>query len=147
MQSYSMEPALKRGDVIIGRPVNIKDVEAGQVVLFMQGERTRIVVAHRAVGFINLTINIHNSKTGQDTQEHQRLVQTKGDANPTQDSQPVSQADLRGRPWFTIPHVGFILERIPLRVVLLAVAGVTAVLWAGYEVARMARRRSQHLEQ
>ncbi len=141
VQSNSMEPALERGDVIISRPVNINDVEAGQVVLFMEGERTRILVAHRAVGFINLTINVHDSKTGEDTQEHQRLLQTKGDANPTQDAQPVSPQDVRGQLWFTIPGAGFVLDRVPLQVVLLGLAAATAILWAGYEVARLALRR------
>jgi signal peptidase len=140
VESFSMEPALHRGDLVVSRPANIADIKAGQVVLFEQGQVTRILVAHRVTGFVNATVNTHNSKTGEDTQEHQRLLQTKGDANTAADARTVSAVDLRGRLWFTIPRVGFILNKIPLQVVLLGVAAGTGVLWALYELARARRR-------
>lgn len=142
VESFSMEPALQRGDVIVSRPANIADVKAGQIVLFEEGKLTRILVAHRVTGFVNATINIHNSKTGADTQEHQRLLETKGDANSVVDANAVSAADLRGRLWFTIPHVGFVLNKVPLQIILLGIAAGTAALWAPYELARARRRRS-----
>jgi len=136
VQSFSMEPALERGDLVVSRPVSIDDVKQGQIVLFMEGRDTRILVAHRAVGFINVTANIHNSQTGEDTAQKSRLIQTKGDANPTVDAQPVMASDLRGRLWFTIPKAGLILHRAPLQTVLLGIAAVTGVAWLAYELYR-----------
>jgi signal peptidase len=143
VESFSMEPALRRGDVIVSRPANIADIKVGQIALFEQGQVTRILVAHRVTGFVNATVNIHNSETGEDTQEHQRLLQTKGDANTAADGNAVSAVDLRGRLWFTIPRIGVILNKIPLQVVLLGVAAGTGALWAVYELARARRRRNE----
>src|SRR3990172_8502033 len=97
VQSFSMEPALERGDLIVSRPVSIDDVKQGQIVLFMEGQRTRLLVAHRVAGFVNVTTNIHDSQTGEDTVEKSRLLQTKGDANSTVDAQAVAASDLRDR--------------------------------------------------
>jgi signal peptidase len=142
VQSFSMEPALERGDLIVSQPVNIDDVKQGQVVLFMEGQETRILVAHRVAGFVNVTTNIHNSETGEDTVQESRLLQTKGDANPTVDAQAVAASDLRGRLWFTIPKVGLILDRVPLQTLLLSVAAVTGIAWLAFELwQRRSRRR------
>ncbi len=142
VQSFSMEPALQRGDLIVSQPVNIDDVKRGQVVLFMEGQDTRILVAHRVAGFVNVTTNIHNSQTGEDTVQKSRLLQTKGDANPTVDAQPVAASDLRGRLWFTTPKVGLILDRVPLQAVLLGMAAATGIAWLAFELwQRRSRKR------
>ena len=141
--SFSMEPALERGDLIVSRPVSMDDVKQGQIVLFMEGRDTRLLVAHRGAGVMNVTTNIHNSHTGEDAVQKSRLLQTKGDANPTADAQPVAASDLRGRLWFTIPKLGLILDRVPLQTVLLGIAAVTGVAWLAFELyRRRARKRA-----
>ena len=136
VQSFSMEPALERGDLIVSRPVNIDDVKQGQVVLFMEGRDTRILVVHRVAGLINLRTNINNTTTGEVTTEETRLLRTKGDANPTEDAQPVAASDLRGRLWFTIPNAGLIVDRVPVQTVLLGVAAATGIAWLAFELYR-----------
>ena len=143
VRSFSMEPALERGDLVVSQPVNIDDVKQGQVVLFMEGQRTRLLVAHRVAGFVNVTTNIHNSQTGEDTVQKSRLLQTKGDANPAVDAQAVAASDLRGRLWFTIPKVGLILDRIPLQTVLLGIAAATGIAWLAYELHRRRTREQE----
>ena len=139
VQSNSMEPALTRGDVIVARPVRIDDVKEGQVVLFEEGRDVRFLAVHRVVGFINLRTNINNTTTGEVTTQESRLVRTKGDANATEDAQPVDASRLRGRLWFSIPKAGLIFDRVPLQTVLLGVAGLAAVGWLLFELSR--RRR------
>src|SRR3990170_4454672 len=141
VQSFSMEPALERGDLIVSRPVSIDDVKQGQVVLFREGQRTRLLVAHRVAGFVNVTTNIHDSQTGEDTVQKSRLLQTKGDANPAVDAQAVAASDLRGRLWFTIPKVGLILDRIPLQTVLFGIAAAAGIAWLAYELHRRRTRK------
>jgi signal peptidase len=141
VQSSSMEPALTRGDVIVARPVRIDDVKEGQVVLFDEGRDVHFLVAHRVVGFINLRTNINNMTTGEVTSQESRLLRTKGDANETEDAQPVDASGLRGRLWFSIPKAGLIFDRVPLQAFLLGVAGLAAVGWLVFELHHCLGRR------
>lgn len=143
VQSNSMEPALNRGDLIVARPVRIDDVKQGQIVLFEEGRDVRFIAAHRVVAFINLRTNINNTTTGEVTTQESRLLRTKGDANATEDAQPVDASRLRGRLWFTIPKVGLILDRVPLQTVLLGVAGLAGAGWLVFELhQRLGRRKA-----
>jgi len=143
VQSSSMEPALSRGDLVVARPVRIDDVNQGQVVLFEEGRDVRFIAAHRVVGFINLRTNINNTTTGEVTTQESRLLRTKGDANATEDAQPVDASRLRGKLWFTVPKAGLILDRVPLQTVLLGVAGLAAAGWLLFELhQRLARRKA-----
>lgn len=142
VQSDSMEPALKPGDLIATRPVPIEDVKVGDIVLFDEGRDVHFLAAHRVVGFINLHINIHNSATGEVTTEEARLLRTKGDANTIEDVQPVDASRLRGRLWFTVAGAGLLFERVPIQTVLLGIAGLTAVGWVLFEIgARWPRKK------
>ena len=141
VQSYSMEPALSRGDLVIARPVRIEDVKPGQVILFEEGRDVRLLVAHRVDSVINVTTNVNNTATGEVTTQHSRLLRTKGDANPSPDAEPVDASRLRGRLWFSVPQVGLVLHRVPLQVLLLGVAAASALAWAGYELRRRGGRR------
>jgi signal peptidase I len=142
VQSGSMEPALSRGDVIFSRPVNINDVKVGQIILFDEGRDIHFIAAHRVVGFINLHTNITDSATGNVTTEDSKLLQTKGDANATQDANAVDASRLRGRVWFTIPGAGLVLDHIPLQMALFGVAGLAAACWLTLELyQRLGRRK------
>jgi signal peptidase len=141
VQSGSMEPTLSRGDVIVARPVGIDDVHVGQVILFEQGRDVHFIAAHRVVGFINVRTNINNSTTGEVSTQESRLLRTRGDANATEDAEPVDAARLRGRLWFTVPGVGLILDHVPLQTVLIGVAGLAAAAWAVFELRQRLKRR------
>jgi signal peptidase len=143
VQSYSMEPALRRGDLVVARPVHIDDVKQGQIVLFEEGRDVRFIAAHRVVGFINLRTNINNTTTGEVTTQESRLLRTKGDANAAEDAQPVDASRLRGRLWFTVPKASLILDRVPLQTVLVGVAGLAGAGWLVFELhQRLGRRKA-----
>jgi signal peptidase len=141
VRTDSMEPALAAGDVMLTRPVGIRDVEVGDVILFDQGRRTVIPVAHRVVGIINLRTNITDSKTGDTTTQVSKLLRTMGDANPAPDQQLVDASRLRGRLWLRLPGAGRLFGDLGLRRGLLLVSAILALAWGSVELVA-ARRRS-----
>lgn len=141
IQSYSMEPALTRGDLIVTRPVAIDNLEQGDIIVFEQGIETRLNIAHRVLAVITQHTTVHNETTGE-TQEYDLLMlRTKGDANEFPDGDLVQAQDLVGEVWFTIPGAGLILHRFPIQFVFLGAVALTALAWGAYEV--IARRRAK----
>jgi signal peptidase len=141
VRSDSMKPTLHAGDVVLTRPVGMKDVEVGDVILFGQGHRMIIPVAHRVVGIINLRTNITDSETGEMTSQVSKLLRTMGDANPEPDQQLVDASRLRGVMWLRLPGAGRLFGELGLRRGLLLVALFIALAWGMFEVE--ARRRSR----
>jgi signal peptidase len=141
IQSGSMEPHLRKGDLIVTRPTSINDVDKGEVVLFETGEQTRTLVAHRVVATIDGIINVTSKSTGETAQEKTRLLRTQGDANPNPDVDPIDADHLQGVVWFSIPSVGSILAGWPIQSVLLVFAFGTAGAWIAYEGVRFVRKQ------
>lgn len=141
VSSGSMEPLLRPGDLFVTRPVDIADVEIGDVVLFEQGRDTPIPVAHRVHGVINLRTTILDSDTGERTTQLTKTLQTKGDANERPDAELVDARSLQGVLWFRLGGLGrFFGPLSPQQVFLLAALGI-AVAWGLYEAIRIVRRR------
>jgi signal peptidase len=141
VSSGSMEPLLGPGDLFVTRPVDIADVEIGDVVLFEQGRDTPIPVAHRVQGVINLRTTILDSDTGEKTTQVTKSLQTKGDANEQPDPRLVEARNLRGVLWFRLGGLGHFLGPVsPQQAFLLAAFGIAAA-WGLYEVVRFIRRR------
>ena len=86
--SYSMYPALNRGDLILVKGVAPEDIKVGTVIVFRH--LTGLAV-HRVVRMDGQTIT------------------TRGDANSTEDS-PITYDDVVGR----VPAIGDRLVKIPL---------------------------------
>jgi signal peptidase len=140
--SDSMAPVLQRGDLVITRPVPITTVTSGDIVAYDEGQFTRVTVVHRVVGVINVTVNTTDSKTGVKSSDTSRLLQTKGDANPTVDGVPVAGDRFRGLVFVSLPVVGGILGSGQVQQLLIGLAIATAVAWLVYEVVRFRRRRA-----
>ena len=137
VRSGSMEPAIARGDLIVVKPVAITDVDEGDVVLFSTGG-DRIPTVHRVAGINEVELRIANPATGTvDVQTDYRLV-TRGDANAEPDSAEVTPERLLGKVWFTVPGGGAIAG-LPIQYVLLGIAGLSLVAWAGWEIRRRVR--------
>jgi len=145
VSSGSMGPVLRPGDLFVTRPVDIADVQIGDVVLFEQGRDTPILVAHRVHGIVNLRTTIHDAATGERTTQVSKMLQTKGDANPTPDAELVDADRLRGILWFRLPGAGRLFGSLDPRHGLILAALSIAVAWGIYEVVRAAhaaRRRA-----
>ena len=93
--SGSMEPAHKTGSLIYVKPVDGREIEAGQVITFRLDDRT--VVTHRVVQVVD------DGEVG---------YQTKGDANNIADGKLVRGEDVLGTPVCTIPGLGYVASFI-----------------------------------
>jgi signal peptidase I len=139
--SNSMAPTLNRGDLVVTRPAAVTTVKQGDIVAFIEGETTPLTVVHRVAGLINLRINTTDSKTGATGTEESRLLLTRGDANPTNDGQPVEPDRFRGVVFITVPAIGAVLGATIFHQVLLAIAILTALAWFAYELRALRRQR------
>ena len=93
VKSSSMEPAIKAGSVIyVSQYREDETISPGDIVSFQTGDAK---VTHRVVAV--------------DTE--QGSVITKGDANKTRDSQPVTFDAIEGKVRFHIPVIGYLLLR------------------------------------
>ncbi|GAA1829324.1 LamG-like jellyroll fold domain-containing protein [Microlunatus capsulatus] len=120
VSSGSMLPRLHVGDVAVSRPLHGAAPTLGSVLLFDDPDHPDRLRLHRFVR----------------VDDEGRLV-TRGDANPGDDSSPVTLAAVRGVgtlrvPWVGLPVVWF-RERawLPLGLAALALAGLTAVAAQG----------------
>ena len=85
-----MEPEIPVGSMVYVKSIAPKDLKEKDVVAFYGGRDTNAIITHRVVS--------NNVVTGQ-------LV-TKGDANATEDMNPVSYRDVIGVVTYTIPKAG-----------------------------------------
>jgi signal peptidase len=96
VQSGSMEPTLKTGGLIISKPAS--SYEVGDIITF-KAEKDKEVK------------NPKNTTTHRITEkkevEGKTVFITKGDANTTEDLNPVSEDLILGKTIFTLPHLGY----------------------------------------
>jgi signal peptidase len=142
VSSGSMEPLLSRGDLFVTRPIDIVDVEIGDVVLFDQGTDTLIPVTHRVTGIVNVHTTLTDSATGEKTTDISKLLQTQGDANEAPDAQLVEASRLRGILWFRLPGAGRIFGPFGVQQGLLLIALFIGLAWGAYEIVQRRSRRS-----
>lgn len=121
--SPSMEPTLPVGTLLIVQPVNPAEVRLGDVITYQVEPGEPTLVTHRVV-------EVQSISTG----EFQYL--TKGDANDAVDPTVVTQAQLMGRAWYSVPLVGFVSVAVggvagPL---LVPIAGAALLAYAAYTV-------------
>jgi signal peptidase I len=119
--SGSMQPEIRRGDLLLAVPVAVADVEVGEVAS-LPSESTGDLVTHRVTAV---------SRDGPD-----HLIEMAGDANKVTDPEPYRvEADATVlQPVLTIPAAGdavILLARptvaIPLAVAVLAMIGLSLV--------------------
>jgi signal peptidase I len=138
LQTDSMAPALRRGDVIAVRPLPISEVEAGDVVAFESGG-DRIKIVHRVAGVIVTLMEFTDPETQEAKVSAIYRLQTRGDAAEMPDGNTVGASDLLGKVWFSVPLIGIGLGGVPLQTVLLAIAALTFVAWVAWELRMRSR--------
>lgn len=96
VQSGSMEPEIKMGDVVMIKESS--NYEIGDVISFGESSNMRITVTHR----------IQDIEKEQD----QTFYITKGDANNATDGEKVPEKQVIGKVLVNIPRAGFIIDFI-----------------------------------
>jgi len=87
--SGSMMPHIASGDVVVTQPVPAGSLKIGQVILVSNPARPGTLLMHRLVG-----------------RRPDGMLVTRGDANATADSAPVSPSAVRGLPRIRLPYNG-----------------------------------------
>jgi len=96
--SGSMEPHIPVGSIVIDRITDAKTLKIGDVISFYnKSSGSSIVVTHRID-------DIYKQSNGQ------IVFTTKGDANKTSDSNPVTAENIIGRVGIHIPYVGYAIN-------------------------------------
>ena len=88
--SNSMVPTFERGDAVIFEKIDKEDIEEGDIIVFKKG---KVLVSHRVINTKEIS-----SKT---------YYITKGDANKSQDANPVSQDEVLGVIRRVVKYIGY----------------------------------------
>ncbi|MGX1770236.1 signal peptidase I [Dietzia sp. NPDC055343] len=89
----SMEPGIAPGALVVVRPTPADQLSTGDVVTFQPYSGNPAVVTHRITG-------IFFDGAGQ------MRIQTQGDANNTVDDWALVSEQVRGKLWYSVPHLG-----------------------------------------
>lgn len=89
--SGSMEPTYHTGSLIYVKKVDASNIKVGDAITFLLNEDL-VVATHRVIRI----------------EEDGRYFYTKGDANDTEDVNPVYFENIIGKPVFTIPYMGYV---------------------------------------
>lgn len=122
--SGSMSPTYDPGSVVIVRPVDVDDLQIGDVITFQEQSGDPTVVTHRIVG-------VGFAGDGS------RTFTTQGDANGAADPEPVTAPQVRGEVWYSVPFVGYAVNAIDadMRTSLVKVLAGALLLYGGYLIA------------
>ena len=145
VESGSMSPALKKGDVVIIRPKSIQKLDLGEIIFFSEAN-TGVPFVHRIKNIGTFVLEVHSQRTGEIVGERtQYQITTKGDANETKDATVVSNENYRGSYWFKIPTFGVLGGGINPAWLLLGFAALIGVAWAAWEASsrRMKPKRKR----
>jgi signal peptidase len=120
----SMEPRLPPGTLIVVRPVNPDDLRIGDVATYQIRSGKPGVITHRIIA-------IASSSDGS------RSFTFKGDNNSEPDNEPVIEAQIQGRLWYSVPYVGYVNNGVngANRAWIIPVAAVLLLCYSGYMIA------------
>ncbi len=104
VNTNSMEPTIKVGDIVIIKKVKAEKLNQGDVITFTQeGE----VITHRI--------------TKIETEEKSTQYVTKGDNNNTEDTLKIKYEDIIGKEILTIPQLGKAMQLLDSKIILLII--------------------------
>jgi signal peptidase len=93
--SGSMEPTLEKGSLIVTKPVDIKEIVVGDVILFSSPITSQMMITHRVIDVeYNSLVSLH----------------TQGDANLNPDPYRVPGQNVIGKVVLHIPSIGYFTE-------------------------------------
>jgi len=79
----SMSPCIKKGDLLVVKPIALEEAEIGEIVAFRRDESQSVLTTHRVI------------QKGKES--GQRYIITKGDRNPYRDFPLLSSQELLGK--------------------------------------------------
>jgi signal peptidase I len=124
--SGSMEPTLHVGDIAVTRSVAIEKLKVGDVVTYHSGSS---LITHRI-------IRIEETPQGQ-------LLELKGDANVTSDSELVPAERVAARVLYGVPKIGLVVafanSQTGLTLLIIGPAVILALMWYREREVRKAR--------
>lgn len=89
----SMRPSLPPGTLVVARPVDVDDIVPGMVITYQLESGRAAVVTHRVIAQgVNAKGEVQ--------------FRTQGDANDEPDEGWVKPVQVKGRLWYSVPHLG-----------------------------------------
>lgn len=132
----SMTPRYPPGTLVVVRPEPPEEIGVGTVITYQLRSGEPTVVTHRVVSV---------AERG----DGERTFVTRGDANETDDAEPVTTAQVRGTLWYAVPKVGWVSQAIDGRdrdLAVHAAAGALAVYALWMIVGAVRERRASRRE-
>lgn len=105
--SNSMEPVYTTGELLLVKPAMANEVKVNDIISYKGSGNTDNVITHRVT----------------DIDQNNQIFITKGDANNSQDSNPVSFTRLKGIVEVNIPYLGYIyglIQSVSTKIVLVS---------------------------
>ena len=132
--SGSMEPGIKKGDLIITKVIDPETLKIDDVIAFRDSQNT--VTTHRIIDIV--------------TRNNSNYFITKGDNNASQDQNLVSLSDVEGLFVMRIPGIGSVMSSLaePTTIVIL-VLGITVIFVIAFMISskkQMGKEDADYLE-
>jgi len=129
VRSGSMEPAVMTGSIVLVRPAS--EYTEGDIITFRREQaEDPTPITHRIV-----EVRTENGES---------YFTTKGDANDGTDANEVRESEVRGKVWFSVPFIGFLLAaaRTPYGFTALIILPALLIIFdEGKKIWREVRRR------
>lgn len=106
----SMEPSIKTGSVVLSS-LEIDEINKGDIIVFTSPENKEINIVHRVM-------KIEEDK-----------YTTKGDNNDNEDDRTVSKSDIKGKVFFKIPYLGYVIQWMKTPIGFITIIVVPALLF------------------
>lgn len=110
----SKKDAIRAGDLVVAKKTDVDKLKIGDIIMF---KNNKTAVIHRIAGY----------------DEETKSFITKGDANNTEDLDPVPKNNIIGQYMFRVPRVGeyILFSKTPLGMLLCI--GIPILLFLGYD--------------
>ena len=128
----SMDPKIKKGDVIIIKRCNQDDLKVGDIITFKKNAE---IITHRIVEIIGET--------------EEKAYITKGDNNNVEDDEYVYLEEIEGKVIITIPYLGSLLSTLRNGIIIILVILICLIMYlnrVGMKEKSEARREKKKIE-
>lgn len=120
----SMEPKFPPGTLVVIKPIDVKDINLGDVITYQIESGKPAVVTHRVTGI---------TTAGNGDLE----FTTKGDNNDVADPKIVMPVQIQGKLWYAVPWIGYVANFVngDARAWFVPLVAVILFLYAGFMIA------------